>query len=119
MFFDQPHEVGGGVAGERRLGEVGIGGEEVLRTGVQVCEIAAAATRDQYLLADSICAFKHHDATSALAGFDGAHQAGSACSENDDVVSLNRIRRILIHAEVIRPGTSLTKRAWPLRGLVC
>ena len=94
MFFDEANEVGRSIAGERRLGEVGVGRKKIFRAGVQVGEIAAAAAGDQDFLADSIGAFEHQDAPSALAGFDGTHQAGSACSENDDVV-------FLIHAVLI------------------
>jgi hypothetical protein len=53
---------------------------------VQVGEDAAASAGNQNLLADSIGAFEHYDAASALTGFDGAHQAGGACSEDDYVV---------------------------------
>ncbi len=86
MFFDEAHEVGGSVAGERRFGEMRIGGKEILRAAVQVGEIAAAAAGDQDFLADSIGAFEHQNTPAALAGFNGTHQAGRAGSENDDVV---------------------------------
>ena len=59
---------------------------------MQVGEIAAAATGDQDLLADAIGALEQQDTASALAGFDGTHQAGGPGSENDDVTSF-------IHAE--------------------
>ena len=94
MFFHEAQEVGGSVAGERRLGEVPIGGKKVLRAGVQVGEIAAASAGDQDFLADSVGAFEQQYAASAPAGFHGAHQAGSAGSENDDV-------GFLIHAGLI------------------
>ena len=88
MLFDKPHEIGRSIAGERRLGEMWIGRKKILRAGVQVGEITAAAAGDQDFLADSIRAFEHQDTPAPLAGFDGTHQAGSACSENDDVVFL-------------------------------
>jgi hypothetical protein len=53
---------------------------------VEVGEVAAASARDQYFFSDSIRAFEHEHAPSALARFDGTHQAGRAGSENDDVV---------------------------------
>ena len=61
MFFDEPHEIRRSIAGERRLGEMWIGGKKILRAGVQVGEIAAAAAGDQDFLADSIRAFEHQN----------------------------------------------------------
>src|ERR1035441_9595927 len=84
MFFDEAHEVRRSVAGERRLGEVSIGRKKVLRAGVEVGEIAAAAAGDQDFLADSIRAFEHQNTAAQLAGFNGTHQASRAGSENDD-----------------------------------
>jgi hypothetical protein len=98
MFFDEAHEVRRSVAGQRRFGEVWIGGKEILRAGVQVGEVAAAAAGDQDFLADSIRAFEHQNIAASLAGFNGTHQAGRAGPENDDVV-------FPIHA-----GMSLTGR---------
>ena len=86
MFFDEAHKVGRSIAGERRLSEVSIGRKKILRAGSQVGEIAAAATGDQDFLADSIRAFEYQNTPAPLAGFHGTHQAGSAASENDDVV---------------------------------
>ena len=85
MLFDEAHEVGRSIAGERRLGEVPIGRKKVLWAGMQVSEIAAAAAGDQNFLADAIRAFEHQDTPAPLAGFNGAHQASRARSENDDV----------------------------------
>src|SRR5580658_11380667 len=115
MFFNEAHEVGRCIASQRRLGEVRIGGKKILRAGVEVGEIAAAAAGDQNLLADAIRAFQYQHTAATLAGFDGTHQPGSAGSENDDVV-------FPIHAEV-----SLAKAAescavcyavWNLSGVV-
>ncbi len=72
-LLHESNEVGGSVAGERRFGEVAIGGKKVFRAGVEVSEIAASAAGDQDLLADPIGAFEHQDAASALAGFNRAH----------------------------------------------
>src|ERR1017187_2858177 len=98
MLFDQPHEIGRSIAGERRLGEMPIGRKKILRSGVQVGEITAAATGDQNFPADSIRAFEQQ---APLPGFEGTHQAGRAGSENDDIV-------FLIHAGMIHVWTSLT-----------
>jgi hypothetical protein len=59
VLVDEPHEVGWSIAGERRFDEVWIGRKEIIRSGMQVGEIAAAASGDQDLLADSIRAFKY------------------------------------------------------------
>ena len=88
MLFDEPNEIGWSIPGECRLGEMWIGRKKVFRAGVEVGEIAAATAGDQDLLADSIRAFKQQDPPAPLARFHGTHQAGSARSENDDVVSL-------------------------------
>src|ERR1700757_5079371 len=88
MFLDESYKICGGVAGERGLCEVRIRGEEIIRGGMHVSEIAAAAAGDQNLLADSIGTFQHQHAPPALAGLNGAHQASSAASKNDDVVFL-------------------------------
>ena len=86
VFFDESYEVGRSVAGERRFGEVWIGRKEILRAGVQVGEVAAAAAGDEDFLADSIRAFEHQNTPATLAGLNGTHQAGRTGSENDDVV---------------------------------
>ncbi len=86
VFFDECYEIGRSIAGERRFGEVWIGRKEILRAGVQVGEVAAAAAGDQDFLADSIRSFEHQNTPAALAGLNGTHQAGRAGSENDDVV---------------------------------
>jgi len=102
MFFDEANEVGGRIARECRLGEVGVGRKKIFGGGVEVGEIAAAAAGDQDFLADAVGALEDDDAASALAGFDGTHQAGSACSENDDVV-------VLFHAETRLAGASVAR----------
>ena len=85
VAFDEGDEVGGRVAGERGFGEVGIGGEEVVGAGEEVGEVRAASAGDEDFFADAVGAFEEEDAAAALAGFDGAHQAGCACACNYDV----------------------------------
>ena len=58
VFFDKMHEVDRGITGERRLGEVSIARQKVLRAGMKVGEVTAAAAGDEYLLPDSIRAFE-------------------------------------------------------------
>jgi len=91
MLFDEGDEVGWSVASERRLDEMRVGREKIVRARMQVGEIAAASAGDQDLLADAVGTFQHEDAAPALARFYGAHQARCARSENNYVV-------ILIHA---------------------
>jgi hypothetical protein len=82
VLLDEGDEIGWGVAGKGGLGEVRIFGEEVLRLGVKIREIAAAAAGDQDFLAHFFGAFEEHDAATALAGFDGAHETGCAAAED-------------------------------------
>ena len=78
VLFDQREEVLRGEAGERGLGEMRVGGEEVFRRGVAVGEVAAAAAGDEDLLAGAVGVVEHEHAAAAAAGFDGAHEAGGA-----------------------------------------
>src|SRR6266853_4767557 len=57
----------------------------MFRTAMQVGEVAAPAAGDQDLLADLFSALQHGHAPSALAGFNGAHQARRAAAQNDYV----------------------------------
>ena len=85
MLFDQRDEIGGSVAGQRRLGEMGIGGEEIFGLAVEVGEVAASAAGDEDFLAEAVGVFEDGDAASALAGFDGAHEAGGSATEDQCV----------------------------------
>src|SRR3546814_16382877 len=51
MGVDQRDEIGGGVARQRRLGEMRVRRQKAIGGGVDVGEVAAPAARDQYLLA--------------------------------------------------------------------
>jgi hypothetical protein len=85
VSFDEGDEVARGVAGECGLGEVGVGGEIVIGRGVEVGEVAAASAGDEDFLAGAVGLFEDESATAAASGFDGAHQARGACSEDEDV----------------------------------
>ncbi len=52
---------------------------------MQVGEVAAAAAGDQDFFADTVGAFQDGNAATALPCLDGAHEAGRAAAENDDV----------------------------------
>jgi hypothetical protein len=87
-----------------------IGRNEIVRAGVQVGEITASAAGDQNLLADPIRAFEQQDTPASLAGFEGTHQAGSARSENDDVVFLIRAGMIHVRTSLTGPAPSAETR---------
>ena len=82
VLLDQLQEIGRSVAGQRGLGKVRIGREEVFGGGVQVGEVAAAASGDQDLLADAICMLQQENTTTAATGMHGAEQAGGAGAHN-------------------------------------
>jgi hypothetical protein len=57
---------------------------------MQVGKVAAPAAGDQNLFADALGPLQHGHAASALAGFNGAHQAGRAAAENDYIETLHK-----------------------------
>jgi hypothetical protein len=85
VVLDEVEEVGGGVAGERGFGEVGVLGEEIFRAAVEVGEVAASSAGDEDFFAGSVGVVEDGDAASSAAGFHGAHESGSACAEDKDV----------------------------------
>ena len=74
-----------------------IGGNKVFRLTVQVGEVAAAAAGNQNLFADTFGAFENGYAASALASLDGAHEAGCASAENDDVDVVGHVQSMLLN----------------------
>ena len=90
VFLDQGDEIGRGVAGQRRFGEVRIGRDEVFRRAVDVGEIAAAAAGDKNFLPQPLGAFEDGHPPPPLARFDGAHQSGSAAAENQSVIFMDQ-----------------------------
>src|SRR5690349_21794980 len=70
-----------------------VGGDEIIRTAVQVGKVAAAASGDQDFLADTLRPLQHGHASPAPSGFNGAHQAGCSTAENDYVKTLHRKAR--------------------------
>jgi hypothetical protein len=85
VFFDEGDEIGGGVSGQGGFGEVGILREEIFRLAINIGEVAAASAGDEDFFADFFGVFQEEDATVALAGLDGAEEAGGAGTEDDDV----------------------------------
>ncbi len=55
---------------------------------MNVGEVAASAARDEDFFADAVGVIEQSDAASALAGFDGAHESGGACAEDEGVEEL-------------------------------
>jgi hypothetical protein len=64
---------------------VGVFGEEVFGAGVEVGEVAAASSGDEDFFSGFIGVVDEEDAAVAAAGFDGAEESCSACSEDDYV----------------------------------
>lgn len=85
VFLDQRNEIRWRVARQRRLSKMRIGGEKVLRPTMEIGEIASASARDKNLFSDPVGGFEHNDPTPSLAGFDRAHEAGSATAEDKNV----------------------------------
>src|SRR5207244_4934498 len=94
---NQVHEICESVSGQSRLSEMRVGRKKILRSGMQVGEIAASAAGDQDLLADPRGAFKNNDAAATFTGFDGTHEAGRSGPQYDGIVSL-------IHASISLSG---------------
>ena len=89
MLLDQIYEVCGSASGEGGFTKVRILGDEIFRLAMNIGEVAAATTGNEYLLTDALSALQHRDPASALAGFDGAHQAGRACAQNNHIEILD------------------------------
>ena len=70
---------------ERGLREVRVLGKEVLRSAMNVGEVAAASSGDEDLAAGLWIVFEKENSAIALPGDGGAHESGGTCAENDDV----------------------------------
>ena len=62
---------------------------------MEIGEVTAAAAGNEDLLADARSAFEHGNAASALASLDGAHKAGGASAEDDDVEVVGHVSLVL------------------------
>ena len=85
MLRNQGKKILRRVTGERGLAEMWIRGDEVLWTAMNVGKVAAAAAGDENLLPDSVCVVQHGHPLAVLSGFDGAQQACSTGTENEDI----------------------------------
>ena len=85
VLLDKGDEVRRRVTGEGGLGEVRICRQEVFRAGVEVGEIAPAATGDEDLLAGFFRMIQEDHTPAVEAGFNGTQEACSSSSDDDDV----------------------------------
>lgn len=82
MFFKESKKIGGGEAGERGFGEVGICGNKIFRRGVNVGEIAAATAGDENFFADAVGVLEDGDSAATLPCLNGAEEASGAGAED-------------------------------------
>ncbi len=85
VAIDHLDEVVLGEAPQGRQGEARILAQEVGAARPQIGEVAAPAARDADLLARRAGVVDHAHATAALARLDGAHHAGRAGADDQDV----------------------------------
>ena len=71
--------------------KVRIRGDEIFSAGVNVREVAAASAGDSDFLTGGFVTFEDQNRASSLSGLDGAHQTGSSCADNHNVVGHLRI----------------------------
>ena len=91
VLFYQGDEVLRVVASEGGLGEVGVGGEEVFRPGVDIGEVASASSGDEDLFARAVGEIEDEDTAVAAAGFDGGHEAGGTGAEYQYINFCHRV----------------------------
>ena len=80
---------------------------------MKVGEVAASAAGDQNLLAQPVGVFEHGDAAAALTGFDGAHQAGCATTEDECIerVDHGSVIQGLKPVFIVEPYAALKRRS--------
>ena len=81
---------------ERRLGEMLVFRKKILRSAVDVGEIAASATGDEDLESGLAAMLKQGYAPSALPCRCGAHEARRARAQNDDIELTKRLRHLVL-----------------------
>src|SRR5512142_1245658 len=75
VFRDERDKLHRRIPRQRRLTEMRIRRDEVLRLAVKVREVTSAAARDQNLFPDAVRVLENGYPPAALAGFNGTHQA--------------------------------------------
>jgi len=98
--LNERDEISGGETRERGFAEVRISGDEIIGSGVEVGEVAAAAAGDRNLFADTFSVFEDYYFASTFAGFNGAKEPGGSSSNDGDVsfdhaLSVSRLRDAL------------------------
>ena len=90
MFFDQRNEIGGAIPPQGTDAKKWIGGQKLCRSGVRIREVATAATGNADFLSGRAAVLHHQHGTSAFARFNGAHHAGGAGSDDDNITVNHR-----------------------------
>jgi hypothetical protein len=86
VLLDQGNEICGRVSCQRGLAEVGLARKVVGCAGVNVCEVAAAATRNGDFFPEPVLVLEERHAPATFAGFDGAHQSSRTGADNDHII---------------------------------
>ncbi len=85
MFLDENEKIVGSETGEGGFCEMRIGGDEILGSGVNVGEVAAASAGDEDFFADAVGVFEERDTAATFASLEGAKETGGASAEDQDV----------------------------------
>jgi hypothetical protein len=114
VLFDEGNKVRRGKTGQNRLAEMAIFGDIVFRRNVEMGEVALSSAGDEDLTADLWGVVEEQDSPAAFSGLAGAHEAGRAGAEYDDVVtSFHRVirieRRIVQDVQRIGKGTTFSE----------
>jgi hypothetical protein len=88
MLFYQGDEICGRVASQRRLAEMRVLGNEIVRSRSEVSKITTAASRDRYLLSYLPSMLEHYCLTTSFSGFNCTKQSRRT-SANYDYVCLS------------------------------
>jgi hypothetical protein len=86
VIFDHVNKVVGDKTGQGRLSKMRVVGNIVIGPRVRIGEVTASAARDQNFRPDFGGVIQHSDLPAPSARLYGAHQAGPASPDNDDVV---------------------------------
>ena len=86
MFFNQRHEIRRCVASQGRLAEVRIGGDEIVRAGMDVGEVASSAAGNGDLLADAVRVLEYHHFPAPLSSFNRAEKTCCSASDNYNIM---------------------------------
>ena len=85
VFPDEVDEVRRRIPRESGLMKILVFGNEIVRCRVEVREVTTSASGDFDFLTDGIVVLEDRYVPPAVAGLDGAHQAGGATSDDDNV----------------------------------